>query len=100
MGRLQLQSLLETLLGTDKVYFQTPPNIEMEYPCIVYNVDQASTDFADNFPYRNTKRYQVTVIALDPDSIIPDKIAALPMTLFNRNFVANGLHHNVYLLYF
>ncbi len=100
MGRLQLQSLLETLLGSDKVYFQPPPNLEMEYPCIVYDVDQASTDFADNVPYKYIKRYRITVLAGDPDSNIPDKIAALPMSLFNRNFAANNLHHNVFLLYF
>lgn len=100
MGRLQLQSLLETLLGSDKVYFQQPPNIQMEYPCIVYNFDQANTDFADNYPYNYVHRYQVTVIAQDPDSNIPDKVAALPMSLFNRNFAANELHHNVFLVYF
>lgn len=100
MARLQLQSLLETLLGSNNVYFQPPPNLEMEYPCIVYDVDQASTDFADNAPYNYVKRYQITVMAEDPDSNIPDKVAALPMTLFNRNFAANDLHHNVFLLYF
>lgn len=100
MARSQLQSLLETLLGSDKVYFQPPPNLEMEYPCIVYNVDQASTDFADNTPYHYVKRYEITVMAGDPDSNIPDKIAALPMSLFNRNFAVNDLHHNVFLLYF
>ena len=100
MGRLALQSKLETLLGSDKVYFQPPPNLEMGYPCIVYDVDQASTDFADNAPYHYVKRYQVTVMDGDPDSVIPDKVAALPMCIFNRNFAANDLHHNVFLLYF
>jgi len=100
MARSELQTRLETLLGSDKVYFQSPPNIQMEYPCIVYDVDQASTDFADNAPYHYVKRYQVTVMAEDPDSVIPDKIAALPMCIFNRNFASNNLHHNVFLLYF
>lgn len=100
MGRLQLQSLLETLLGSDKVYFQPPPNLQMEYPCIVYDIDQADTEFADNYPYRYVKRYQVTVMAVDPDSVIPDKVAALPLCLFNRNFSADNLHHNVFVLYY
>jgi hypothetical protein len=56
--------------------------------------------FANNLPFRHTKRYQVTVIDRDPDSLIPDKVAALPMCLHNRFFVANNLNHDVFNLYF
>jgi hypothetical protein len=72
----------------------------MKYPCIVYNRDEAVTKFADNSPYRYTKRYQVTIIDRDPDSDIPGKVAALPQCLFNRFFVADNLNHDVYNLYF
>lgn len=105
--RLQLQTLLENLLVTEdtpddkiKVYFQPPENIEMEYPCIVYERDDADTQFAGNKPYSYTKRYQVTIIDQDPDSPIPGKVAALPMCRFNRFFVADNLNHDVYNLYF
>lgn len=100
MDRLQLQSLLESVLGSDKVYFQPPPTLAMSYPCIVYARDFANTQFADNSPYRRTKRYMVTVIAQDPDSVIPDEIAKLPMCLFERHFTAGNLHHDVYNIYF
>lgn len=72
----------------------------MKYPAIVYKRDTADTQFAGNIPYRNTLRYQVTVIDRDPDSDIPVKVAALPMCLFNRHFVANNLNHDVFNLYF
>jgi len=98
--RLQLQSLLESLLGSSNVYFQPPANVQMKYPCIVYSRDKADTKFANNNPYRHTKRYQVTVIDRDPDSGIPDKIAALPMSAFNRFFTADNLNHDVYTLFF
>jgi hypothetical protein len=98
MGRLELQSLLETL--TPKVYFQPPQNVKMEYPCIVYSRDYADTTFADDKPYRITKRYSVTVIDQNPDSDIPDKVAALPMCVFNRFFTSDNLNHDVYSLYF
>jgi hypothetical protein len=42
----------------------------------------------------------VTVIDRNPDSEIPDKVAALPMTLFNRWFAADNLHHDVFNVYF
>lgn len=94
--RLQLHSLLKTI--TENVYFQ-PPTTQV-YPCIVYQMDNAWTQFADNSPYRYTKRYQVTIIDRDPDSTIPNKIAALPQSSFNRFFVADNLNHFVYTLYF
>jgi hypothetical protein len=98
--RLQLQSLLESILGTRNVYFQPPPNVQMQYPCIVYSRDAADTKFAGNKPYNRIQRYQVTVIDRDPDSGIPDKIAVLPLCTFNRFFVAENLNHDVYTLFF
>lgn len=98
--RLSLQSLLETLLGSRQVYFQPPANVQMEFPCIVYKRDSARTEFAGNTPYAYAKRYQVTLIDQNPDSDIPDKIAALPMCTFNRHFAADNLNHDVFSLYF
>lgn len=100
MGRLQLQSLLESILGTRNVYFQPPPTMTMQYPCIVYHRDNALTDFAGNVPYHFTKRYQVTYISDDPDSVVIDKVAALPMSTYVRWFAAGNLNHDVFNLYF
>jgi hypothetical protein len=99
MDRLQLQSLLEELLGSPNVYFQPPANVQMQYPCIVYKRDRADTKFAGNNPYRYTKRYLVTVIDRNPDSAIPDKIAALPKVAHERFFVADNLNHDVFTLF-
>lgn len=98
--RVELQALLEEILGSDKVYFQPPTNITLVYPCIIYKRDTTVTRFADNAPYRNTKRYQVTVIDRDPDSDIPDKVAELPVCLFNRFYTADNLNHDVFNLFF
>lgn len=100
MDRLQIQALLESVLGTNQVYFQPPPNLAIAYPCIIYKRDFANTQFADNNPYRSSKRYQITIIDQDPDSVIPDKVANLPMCLFERHFTAGNLHHDVYNIYF
>lgn len=96
--RLELQAVLEEL--TPVVYFQPTNNTQMSYPCIVYERDMAETQHADNAPYRRTKRYMVKVIDQDPDSVIPDKVALLPMCLFERHFTAGNLHHDVFNLYF
>lgn len=96
--RLDLQNLLLTL--APNVYFQPPESLKLQYPCIVYERDYRNTQFAGNRPYRSTKRYQVTVIDKDPDSGIPDAVAALPMTTFQRFFAADDLNHDIYSLYF
>lgn len=96
--RLQLHQLLKTF--TENVYFQPPTNIQLEYPCIIYKRDFADTKFADDKPYNHTLRYMVTVIDRDPDSDIPSKVAAMPMSLFNRFYTADNLNHDVYNVYF
>jgi len=98
--RLELQTLLEGVLGSSNVYFQAPPNTGMKYPCIIYARDNAKTEYAGNLPYRLAKRYQLTVIDRNPDTDIPDKVALLQFANFNRGFTADNLHHYVYNLYF
>lgn len=98
--RLDLQTLLEGVLGSGNVYFQPPANVQIQYPCIVYAHDNAKTEFASNHPYSRTKRYQVTVIDSNPDSLIPDDIAQQPLSDLNRVFTADNLHHYVFTLYF
>ena len=84
---------------TDHVYFQAPSNVEMQYPCIRYDIDSDDRQFADNRPYRQDWRYQVMVIDPDPDSVIRDAIAALPMCAFERKYTADDLHHFVFNLF-
>lgn len=98
--RLQLQLILEGIAGDAHVYFQPPANVQIQYPCIVYERDVAITQFADDIPYRYTKRYQITTIVLDVDSELPNKVAALPMCLHNRFFAADNLNHDVFNIYF
>lgn len=96
--RLELQALLSTLTPT--VYFQPPPSVVMEYPCIVYNRDNVKSEYADDQPYKLRTRYQVTVIDRNPDSPIPAKVASLPLCRFDRFFTADNLNHDVYSLFF
>lgn len=96
--RLELQDVLLDIC--ENVYFQPPPTIKMNYPCIVYKRDDADTEFADNRPYLRRKRYEVTVIDPNPDSDIPDKVSELPTSVFDRYFTADNLNHDVYKLFF
>jgi len=98
--RLDLHAILLTILGSDNVYYQQPPSVQMKYPCIIYKRDDETTIFADNFPYMRTRRYQVTIIDRDPDSEIPDKVSELPSCVYDRFYTADNLNHDVYKLFF
>lgn len=97
--RLLLQQKLEDILGSKNVHFQPPPNIQMQYPAIVYDLDYIRTDHADNLPYAHNTRYLVTIIDRDPDSIYIAPVAKLPKSAFSRAFGANGLNHTAFTLY-
>ena len=98
--RVDLHAILISLLGLPNVYFQPPPTIQLKYPCIIYQRQAKKEVFADDKLYLSKKRYSITVVDKDPDSEIPDKIASLNQTTFDRHFVADGLHHDVYSCYY
>lgn len=98
--RTDLQTIFEEILGTRNVYFQPPETIKMEYPCIVYHMDSGDTQFANNIPYIFNRRYNVLLIAEDPDNPYIEKIAELPMCTFDRFYTVDNLNHYSYNLYF
>mgnify|MGYP000987918660 CR=1 FL=1 len=99
MGRrLEFDAVLRTMVPN--VYFQPPGDIDMQFPCIVYQRDGDKTEYADNAPYFSRQRYQVTVIHSDVDNTIREAVAAMPMSSFRRFFTANHLNHDVYSVFF
>lgn len=100
-SRLDLQSKLKEFMNGGMVKFQPPPSVQLTYPCIVYSYSGGRTEFSDNDPYTYTKRYTVTIITRDPDSDLPDKFAmSFRMCVHDRSYVADGLYHHVFTLYF
>ena len=94
--RIQLNQMLVDILGSKNVYFEPPSTIKMDYPCIVYSLSDIDARFADNIPYFKKRRYSVTVIDRDPDSVIRDKMTDLENCSFERGFTSNNLHHYVF----
>ena len=96
--RLLLHAELSAI--TPVVYFQAPTNTSLQYPCIIYEMDDAETVFADDMPFRYEERYQIKIIDRDPDTAIRSAVARLPKCRFDRHYVADNLHHYVYNLFF
>lgn len=99
-NRSELQELLEEIMGGESVYFQPPENTKISYPCIVYALDYGVTKFADNSPYRFSKRYQLILITLDPDDPAFEKLVTLPACTYQRHYISDNLHHYSFNLFF
>lgn len=98
MGRKELHKILKTI--TPNVYYQEPSNIKMKYPCIKYTLKSMDKVIANNSAYGINKSYTLTVIDEDPDSTIVDRVALLEFCKHDRHYVADGLHHNTFVIYY
>lgn len=98
--RIQLHQILVDLLGSTNVYFQPPSTVQMKFPCIIYSRDARDEKFADNILYLGKNRYSISVVDKNPDSDIPDKVGALPLTSFSQHYVVDNLNHDVYSTYY
>lgn len=99
-SREDLSEILHTVLGSDNVYFQPPPTIEMKYPCIVYKLDDVRTRHANNGLYKKDNAYTVIYMDKRPDSEIPDRILEIPKSRFDRFYTADKINHFVFNIFF
>lgn len=97
-SRLELQNLLESILGSRNVYYQPPESIKIKYPAIIYSRNNIDNNFADDIVYMQNHTYQIIVIDANPDSEIVDKISKLPMCRYNRHYTSDNLNHDVFIL--
>lgn len=98
--RLELHEILCTIFGSRNVYFQPPESIKMNYPAIVYGLDDIDNQYANDGVYLSHRRYSVTVIDKNPDSEIVGKVSALPNCKFNRPYQKDNLNHYVFTLFY
>lgn len=96
----ELQSFLESLLGSRNVYYNPPASLRMRYPAIVYSRSKIENQFASDGVYMQSHRYELTVVTDDADAEIIQTVSRLPKCSYNRHFVSDNLHHTVFTLYF
>lgn len=95
-NRLNLQTELEAILGSDKVYYQPPESIKINYPAIIYSRANIDNNFANNGVYGQRHVYDVIVIDADPDSLIVDSVSKIKSSRFKRHYTVNNLNHDVF----
>lgn len=98
--RVELQRMLEGLLGNRHVYFQPPTGMKLQYPCIVYHLDTANDIHAEDKIYRRLYRYSLEYITKDPEDPMRDQIDNLQYCRFERFFAFDNLNHFVYNIYY
>ena len=99
-SRLELQAVLEDILGSKFVYYQPPSSIHMNYDAIKYSKKDIESRYANNSKYINMKCYEITVISRKADSPVIDKLLALPYCSFDRGYTADNLYHDVFTLFY
>lgn len=97
--RIDLGKKLAEIMDGHEVWFQSPGNLTMTYPCCLYRLATVDTEYADNDPYAWNKRYTITLIDRNPDSEYVDRILALRTCSFDRHYVADNLNHWIFNIY-
>ena len=98
--RLDLQGLLEELLESRNVYYQSPESVKMQYPAIRYSKKNIQSVYANNSKYLMRDCYELIVISRTPDHPVIKKLLALPYCSYDRPYVADNLYHDVLIIYY
>lgn len=97
--RLDLHEELKSFIPN--VYFQPPSNIQMLYPCIVYNKTDKPKKFGNDRIYIWTQGYQLTLIEKDPDSTVADELEShFQYATISQYFTVDNLYHTTISLYY
>lgn len=99
-NRIELQTMLENILGSRNVYFQPPENVKIKYPAIIYSRTRIDGRFANNNVYKLDHAYQVVYVHTNPDDPMIDTLAQIPTCRFQREYAADNLYHDVFIIYF
>lgn len=95
-------------IGINHVYFEPPADIVMEYPCLRIKRATISTRSADNRIYKKDDAFDLIWISRLPDDEMShtlldgsDEVDAPFVKIRHiRHYVADGMHHDQYKLYY
>ena len=98
--RLDLQSLLEELLESRNVYYQSPESVKMQYPAIRYKKKTIVPKYANDGKYSLLDCYELIVISKSSDEPVIKKLLSLPYCSYDRPYIADNLYHDVLTIYY
>jgi len=95
-----VRTTLMNVTGATNVYYQPPPTLKMQYPCIIFEKSDEQFKHADNSVFNRMIEYQAKVVYSDPDCPIIEQMSKVRYCRFDRHYKADGMYHDVYSLYF
>lgn len=98
--REELHERLCEILGSRNVYFQPPESLKIQYPAIVYGLENIKTSHANDGVYLCRRGYGVTLIDKNPDTHMVEEILRLHLCRFQRHFKKDNLNHYLFIVYF
>lgn len=112
MGQLQnktdeIQQKLKDL-GIPNVYFEPPENQMLKFPCAIVHMGTISTRNANNAVYKLDNSYEIRYVRRQFDDEMVNTILKgdsthnrpFAMIRHIRHYTAEGLHYDLYKLYY
>ena len=99
-SRIDLQKMLENILGSDHVYYDPPETVKIKYPAIIYSKNNVWSIRANDTRYQSRKRYNLIVVDRRPDNPVIEKLLDLPYCSYDRSYVSDNLHHDSLTIYY
>lgn len=94
-----LLHLLQQAVQHNRVYFQPPENLKIEYPAVIFHLSKIEVDRASDVPYKGAKEYSVTLITKDPEPYVIDEILKIPYSSLDTTYISDGMNHFVFTIY-
>ena len=92
-NRLGFRTYLKNHVTVPNLYFQPPESEKLKYPCIIYSMNDADIEHADNLNWRITPGYQLILVDKNPDSKYVQELLSMPRCRFDRHYTADNLNH-------
>ena len=99
-SRIDLQKMLENILGSDHVYYDPPETVKIKYPAIIYSKNNVWSIRANDARYQSRKRYNLIVVDRRPDNPVIEKLLDLPYCSYDRHYTSDNLHHDSLTIYY
>jgi hypothetical protein len=95
--RLWLHNQLSAAFPDLKLIFRSPSNKVLEYPCIVYDVDDLDVNHANNEAFVVGTTFQLQVMSVYPGySGIHDILRLFPKASFIRSYMYDDIVHDIF----
>lgn len=99
--RLSLHNKLVEILNSKNAYYQPPANVNLVYPCVIYNQNAGDIKKANNKLYKYTRKYEVTFIFKSSnDDITLTMLDTFKYCTEGPMFITDNLYHYTFELYY